>query len=160
MVSDLVVMTTLRAGRAARAASDAWALHPVGSRLIEEDTGLWTHGGGTIESANRTITEWVASLPDQVLVWKARQRWWSRRLRGAADLVCRAAIDKDWIPGTRDYRRLLKLDGAVVAARKDLGRRLEVVLDVDAARFADTLGTMVPEAVVSKLGPPAGGSDG
>ena len=154
LVTDLVVMTTLRVGRAARAASDAWALHPVGSNLVGEDTGLWTHGSATVDAAERPITEWVESLPDQVLVWKAKPRWWSRRLRRAADLVCRAAVDKDWIPGAKDFRRLEKLDGAVIAARRDLGRRLEEVLDADAARFADALGPIVPEAVVARLGPP------
>jgi len=158
LVADLVVMTTLRAGRAARAASDAWALHPVGSAVVAEHTGLWTHGPDTVAAAGATITGWVESLADQVLVWTANRRMWGRKLRRLTDLVCRAAVDNDWVPSSKDLRRFGKVDGAVIAARKDLGSRLEAVLDADGARFVDALGPVIPEAVVARLGPPTGGN--
>jgi len=118
LVADLVVMTTLRAGRAARSASDAWAL----------------------------------------LVWTAKRRMRGRKLRRLTDLVCRAAVDNHWVPGPKDLRRFGQVDGAVIAARKDLGSRLEAMLDADGARFVDALGPVIPEAVVARLGPPTGGN--
>lgn len=160
LVADLVVTATLRAGRAARSASDAWALHPVGNELVSGHTGLWTHGPGTVPSAVDTVTEWVASLSDQVLVWTARRRMRARRLKRLTDLVRRAAVDKDWIPGAKDLRRLEKVDGAVIAARKDLGLRLAGVLEADGARFTDILGPIIPEAVIEKLAPPEGVGNG
>jgi len=160
LVADLVVMATLRAGHAARAASDAWALHGTGSAVVAENTGLWMHGPDTVAAAGETITEWVDSLSDQVLVWMGKKRMWGRRLRRLTDLVCRAAVDKDWIPGAKDLRRLKKVDGAVIAARKDLGSRLEAVLDADGARFGDALGPVVPDAVIARLGPQMGGDHG
>ncbi|MCB2224081.1 MAG: hypothetical protein KQH83_07900 [Actinobacteria bacterium] len=159
LVSDLVVLTTLRAGRAARAASDVWALHPVGARVIAEHTSLWAHGPQTVAAATRAVHDWLDDLPERVLVWRGKQRMAARRLRRATDLVRRAAVDRAWVPGRRDLRRLERLDGAVVAARNDLGRRLEAVLDADAARFAGALGPQIPAALVERLGPPEGGGD-
>ncbi|MCJ7724812.1 MAG: hypothetical protein MUP76_00270 [Acidimicrobiia bacterium] len=156
LVADLVVTATLRAGRAARAASDAWALHPTGSQLVAGNTGLWTHGPQTVPLAVDTVTEWLASLSDQVLVWTGKRRMRARKLRRLADLVRRAAVDRDWIPGAKELRRLGKVDGAVIAARKDLGARLDDVLAADGVRFNDTLGPIIPEAVIDKLGPPEG----
>jgi len=160
LVADLVVMATLRAGRAARAASDAWALHPVGSAVVADHTGLWTHGSGTVEAAGASITEWIFSLSDQVLVWTGRRRMRRRRLQQLTDLVCRAAVDNDWIPGPKDLRRLGKVDGAVIAARKDLGSRLKAVLRADGMRFTDALGPIIPEATIERLAPPMGDGRG
>ena len=42
---------------------------------------------------------------------------WRPRLRRLADLVCRAAVDRDWVPRAGDLRRLEGLDGAVVVNR-------------------------------------------
>ncbi len=160
LVGDLVVMATLWAGRAARAASDAWALHPAGAAVVAAHTGLWTHGPDTVAASHTTVAGWVDSLPDQVLAWTGKRRMRRRRLRKLADLVCRGAVDKDWIPSARDLRRLEKVDGAVIAARKDLGSRLAAVLDADGKRFTDALGPVIPEAVIARFGPPAGGSRG
>ncbi|MBU1494991.1 MAG: hypothetical protein KJ956_13625 [Actinobacteria bacterium] len=161
LVADLVVMATLRAGRAARAASDAWALHPAGAAVVAGHTGLWTHGPDTVAAAAAAVSGWVESLPDRVLEWTGKRRMRRRRLRRLTDLVCRGAVDNDWIPGAKDLRRLAKVDGAVITARKDLGARLETVLDADGVRFTDALGPVVPEAVIARLGPPpAGGHHG
>jgi len=146
-------MATLRAGRAARAATDAWSLHPAGAALVEAHPGLWMHGDHTVAAARLAAQGWVGGLP--AIVAAHRPRRWLRRRPGEhlVGLVQRAAVDRDWTPQRKDLRRLAGLDGAVVAARRDLADRLESVLDADAARFADLLGPGIPQAVVERLGP-------
>jgi len=158
LVADLTIMATLRAGRAARAASDAWDLHPAGMEMIARNPGLWTHGPHTVTTARTAAEGWVASLPGLVLAWLEKHRMWRRRLARLTGLVRRATVDKDWVPDAKSLRQLIRLDGAVVAARKDLGFRLETVLDADSVRFTDVLGPQIPATVIERLGPTQGGS--
>jgi hypothetical protein len=154
LVADLTVIATLRAGRAARAATDAWSLHPAGAALVEAHPGLWMHGDQTVTAARLAARGWVGSLPG--IVADHRSRRWLRRRRPSSrlvELVQRAAVERDWVPERRDLRRLSGLDGAVVAARRGLADRLESVLDTDAVRFTDVLGPDIPQAVIGRLGP-------
>ena len=156
LVADLTIMATLRAGRAARAASDAWDLHPAGMALIGRHPGLWTHGPHTVNASRVAAEAWIASLPDLVLAWMEKRRMWRRKLTRLTGLVRRAAVDHDWVPDAKSLRQLSHLDGAVIAARKDLGFRLEAVLDADAVRFTDVLGPDLPLEVIERLGPAEG----
>lgn len=158
LVADLTIMATLRAGRAARAASDAWDLHPAGKALVGRHPGLWTHGEHTVNAARVAAEGWIASLPDLVLAWMEKPRMWRRKLRRLTGLVRRAAVDKTWVPDAKSLRQLSRLDGAVIAAREDLGFRLETVLDADAVRFTDVLGPDIPGEVIERLGPAEGDS--
>ncbi len=158
LVADLTIMATLRAGRAARAVSDAWDLHPAGMGLIGRHPGLWTHGPHTVNTATVAAEGWIASLPDLVLAWMEKRRMRRRKLTRLTGLVRRAAVDKDWVPDAKSLRQLSRLDGAVIVARKDLGFRLETVLDTDAARFTDVLGSDIPGEVIERFGPAEGGS--
>jgi len=158
LVADLTIMATLRAGRAARAASDAWDLHPAGMALIGRHPGLWTHGPHTVKTAQVAAEGWVASLPGLVLTWMEKRRMWRRKLARLTGLVRRATVDNAWVPDAKSLRQLSRLDGAVVAARKDLGFRFETVLDADVVRFTDVLGPQIPASVIDRLGPAEGGS--
>jgi hypothetical protein len=153
LVADLTVLATLRAGRAARAAADAWSLHPIGAALVDRHPGLWMHGDKTVAAARLAARGWIDHLPILAAAHR-RRRWLSRgppeRVIGLLRL---AAVDRDWVPERRDLRRLAGLDAAVVAARRNLAERLETVLDTDAARFSDVLGGSIPPAVIDRLGP-------
>jgi energy-coupling factor transporter ATP-binding protein EcfA2 len=157
---DLAVATTLRAGRAARAAADAWALHTAGSSILSEHPDLWVHGPATVAAARATAVAWMDTLEDVVLAWSGRGWMRRRRLERLAEMVRRLSVDRDWAPESRWTRRLARYRGAASLARRDLAARLGSVIDADAARFADVLGPGIPDAVLERLGTLAEGSGG
>jgi energy-coupling factor transporter ATP-binding protein EcfA2 len=153
VVAVLSGVVTREAGRAARRAASAWDLHPVGSTLTASRPWLWSHGPTTREDAEAAVREWYRGLDDLVLECSGKRRPGRRRLRRLSTAVRCGALDRAWIPSRRQFKQLQNLDGAVIAARRDLGARLVAVMERDAGRFRSLLGDAIPDVVADRLKP-------
>jgi energy-coupling factor transporter ATP-binding protein EcfA2 len=152
MTAGLAAVVTHRAGRAARAAASAWDLHPVGNRLLSEDGGLWGHGPRVLAAARAEVEQWIGSLDGVVMEWSGKRRMGRRRLARLSAAAARSAVDGSWVPSGRMLRRLERIGGAVIGARRALGSGLSATLLTDAARFRQAVGPEIPAVIEERLG--------
>jgi len=151
LMSALASGAARRAGRAARAAAERWAV----TAPEATDPSLFGHGPGLVEAARERIAWWVADIP------AVAEEVSGRALRGRrkgrfVGLVRRSAVDRRFVAGGRDARLLARHPGAREAALRRLEEELEGVIQADSKRFTESLGPGSPDGLLAELTIPEG----
>ncbi len=149
--SDLAVVAARRCSRAARTVASAWEARPIGRRLLAGRFDLWAHGSGTAEWAGRLIGDWAKGLSPRAAEACGRTLVRRRRARREAEALRRACLDPTYRPEESTVRRPAALMGAAREMRGELAEALRRVLDEDASRFRELLGSPPSGALLVRL---------
>lgn len=149
--SDLAVVAARRCSRAARTVASAWEAHPAGHCLLAGRFELWAHGPGTVEEAERLIGEWAQALAPRAAEACGRTLVRRRRARRETEALRRASLDPARRPEEGTVRRPAALAAAAGEMRRDLAVALRRVLDEDASRFRELLGSPPSGALLARL---------